>query len=77
MTWIDQTSYSRNERGNAPPRVWAIEGRDPLATNERLPSELPVHHPLMDARQSARQLLLALGVRVGAPRVANEPSEKT
>ena len=37
-------------------------GRDPLATNERLPSELPVHHPLMDARQSARQLLLALGV---------------
>ena len=24
--------------------------------------ELPAHHPLMDARQSARQLLLALGV---------------
>ncbi len=30
MTGIDQTSYSRNERGNAPPRVWAIEGRNPL-----------------------------------------------
>ena len=30
MTWIDQTGYSRAERGNVPPRVWAIEGRDPL-----------------------------------------------
>lgn len=27
---------------------------------ERLPDELPAHHPLMDARQSARQLLAAL-----------------
>jgi hypothetical protein len=25
-----------------------------------LPDELPAHHPLMDARQSARQLLAAL-----------------
>lgn len=24
---------------------------------ERLPDELPAHHPLMDARQSARQLV--------------------
>ena len=35
-------------------------GRDPLATNERLPDELPAHHPLMDARQSARLLIDAL-----------------
>lgn len=35
-------------------------GRDPLAVTERLPDELPAHHPLMDARQSARQLIEAL-----------------
>lgn len=29
-------------------------GLDPLATCERLPSELPAHNPLADARQSAR-----------------------
>lgn len=29
-------------------------GRDPLATYERLPNELPEHDPLADARQSAR-----------------------
>lgn len=31
-------------------------GNDPLATHERLPSELPIHNPLCDARQSARIL---------------------
>lgn len=31
------------------------KGQDPLATRERLPRELPAHHPLHDARQSARQ----------------------
>lgn len=35
-------------------------GMDPLATYERLPSELPAHNPLADARQSARLLSLAL-----------------
>ena len=35
-------------------------GRNPLATNERLPTELPAHHPLSDARQSARLLVEAL-----------------
>ena len=40
-------------------------GRDPLATNDRLPSELPAHHPLNDARQSARLLLDALAVAPG------------
>ena len=29
-------------------------GLDPLATNPRLPDELPAHNPLSDARQSAR-----------------------
>lgn len=33
-------------------------GRNPLA--ERQDDELPAHHPLMDARQSARQLLECL-----------------
>jgi hypothetical protein len=35
-------------------------GLDPLATVERLPSELPIHDPLADARQSARLWLEAL-----------------
>ena len=35
-------------------------GHNPLAVTERQPDELPAHHPLMDARQSARQLLEAL-----------------
>lgn len=35
-------------------------GRDPLATIDRLPNELPAHHPLHDARQSARLLIEAL-----------------
>lgn len=35
-------------------------GADALAVSERLPDELPVHHPLMDARQSARQLAFRL-----------------
>lgn len=35
-------------------------GRYPLMTNDRRADELPVHHPLMDARQSARLLVEAL-----------------
>ena len=35
-------------------------GADALAVTERLPDELPAHHPLMDARQSARQLVACL-----------------
>ena len=42
--------------------VLLTRGADALAVTERLPDELPAHHPLMDARQSARQLLFALGV---------------
>lgn len=40
-------------------------GRDPLATHERLHEELPVHHPLADARQSARLLVEALAAAKG------------
>lgn len=35
-------------------------GMDPMATYDRLPDETPAHHPLNDARQSARLLGLAL-----------------
>ena len=35
-------------------------GGNALELTERLPDELPVHHPLMDARQSARQLVACL-----------------
>ena len=35
-------------------------GVDPLATNERLPNELPAHHPQRDVRQSARLLAEAI-----------------
>ena len=39
----------------------AAAGMDPMAKYERAASELPVHDPLADARQSARLLALALG----------------
>ena len=35
-------------------------GRNPLDTYDRLPSEVPAHHPLCDARQSSRLLLECL-----------------
>lgn len=35
-------------------------GAEALSVTERLPDELPAHHPLMDARQSARQLVACL-----------------
>jgi len=38
-------------------------GADALAVTERQPDELPAHHPLMDARQSARQLVACLKER--------------
>lgn len=37
-----------------------MAGRDPVGTYERLPYELPAHHPMHDARQSARILLECL-----------------
>lgn len=38
----------------------AAAGRDPMATYERRDDELPTHHPLADARQSARLLIESL-----------------
>lgn len=40
--------------------VIMASGDDPLANSDRLPDELPKHHPLGDARQSARILFEAL-----------------
>lgn len=40
-------------------------GKNPLTSNERLLNELPAHHPLMDARQSARLLIECLKERGG------------
>lgn len=37
-------------------------GVDPTETTARLPNELPIHHPLMDARQSARILVKSLAI---------------
>lgn len=39
-------------------------GRDPMAKYDRTPSEMPLHDPLADARQSARLMALALSSRV-------------
>ncbi len=37
--------------------ICLVFGLDPTATRARLADEMPAHHPLMDARQTARQLL--------------------
>lgn len=37
-------------------------GMDPLGTHERNPNELPMHHPVNDARQSARLLMKAIEI---------------
>ena len=42
-------------------------GKDPLAITPRRADELPAHHPLMDARLSARQLLSALNLQPYEP----------
>jgi hypothetical protein len=61
---VDDAKAERNWEGPCPlhdlASVLLALGRDPLATNERLPDELPAHHPLNDARQSARLLIDAL-----------------
>lgn len=40
--------------------VLAVKGINSLAERDRLPNELPKHHPVCDARQSARILIEAL-----------------
>lgn len=37
--------------------IMLAHGLNPVESTPRLPDELPLHHPLMDARQSARQLV--------------------
>ena len=58
---ISDEPNSRNWLGPYPMHDLAsmrlIKGFDPLATLPRLPGELPAHHPLHDARQSARLLM--------------------
>ena len=58
---IDDDPHARNWDGPYPLHDLAsmllTVGRDPLATSERQPDELPAHHPLNDARQSARLLI--------------------
>jgi hypothetical protein len=48
-------------------------GGDALALSERLPDELPPHHPLMDARLSTRQLLECLKAVSGRPLAEAKP----
>ena len=38
----------------------SVAGLDPLGKYDRTPSELPIHDPLADARQSARMLSIAI-----------------
>lgn len=40
--------------------VMACAGMDPMEVYDRLPDELPKHHPLADVKQSARLLFMAL-----------------
>ena len=42
--------------------VMMAVGQDPMKTHARLESEMPVHNPVADARQSARLLLEAIEV---------------
>lgn len=51
----------------------AAAGLDPMATYDRLPDE-PQHHPLGDARQSARMLIKALGRLHRNPFSSKRPS---
>lgn len=68
--WVDDVPLAREWQGPCPlhdlASVLLALGRDPLATNERLPDELPAHNPLCDARQSARLLIEALKTCPGA-----------
>lgn len=61
---IDDDKGARNWSGPYPMHeiasIMLAAGMDPMATYDRLPSELPAHEPLADARQSARLLSIAL-----------------
>lgn len=61
---IRDDSATRNWEGPYPfmeiASFLAAAGMHPLAKYDRTPSEMPVHDPLADARQSARMLSIAL-----------------
>lgn len=61
---IDDDSVDRSWDGPYPlheiASYLAAAGLDPLAKHERTASEMPVHDPLADARQSARMLSIAI-----------------
>jgi hypothetical protein len=61
---IDDDRITRSWQGPYPfidvGSVLLAAGLDPLMTGDRLPNELPAHHPLADARQSARVFLTTL-----------------
>jgi hypothetical protein len=61
---VDDDPINRRWKGPYPlldvASVRLAAGLDPLGTEERKPDELPAHHPLADARQSARLFVEAL-----------------
>jgi hypothetical protein len=63
---VDDDSSARQWEGPYPlydlASLRLAAGKDPLATEDRLPHELPVHNPLADALQSARLLVETLSV---------------
>jgi hypothetical protein len=63
---IDDDTESRKWEGPYPlheiSSIMLAAGMDPMATYDRLLSELPNHNPLADARQSARFLSEALKI---------------
>jgi hypothetical protein len=65
-TCIDDDPSARTWNGPYPlydlASIRLAAGFDPLATEDRLPHELPVHNPLADALQSARLLIESLTV---------------
>jgi len=64
ISCVKDDPFSRKFKGPYPlheiASFMAAAGMDPMNTFERRPSELPVHDPLADARQSARLLSEAL-----------------
>lgn len=60
LRWVQALFPQREWQGPYPlidiGSVAFAKGVDPLKTHDRLPSELPAHNPLHDARQSARLL---------------------
>lgn len=76
-------------RGNLAERRWrgpypfhdiasfmAAAGMDPLDSYDRLDCELPCHHPLFDARQSARLLKKVLLLRSGVSENLRRPENQ-